>query len=391
MGCWRYWQSMDAQRSLFPLYKFYDGMKSHVQDNGDISEAFAVTDEVKQGSVLDPILFCLVFQQCYRMYFITLRMEPASYIGQMGSYITNNDWKLLWRANRLSSETSCLLMTVSWMWPVNATCRTAWIDSPQPVTILVSPLAQKTEVMFQPAPGKPYLKPHITVNDTVLNDVEMFTYLGSTISRHVNIDEEITCRIVKASSAFGRLWSNVWNRRGISLTTKMKVYQAIVITMLLHAGESWTIYSRHARQLNKFDTSCLCKLLRIKWQDNIPDIKVLLCMGMPSIYTFLSKVKVRWAGHVSHTSNECLQKRLLYGKLLVGKCPVGRPKMHFKDSLKMSLKDLEIPVETWERLASNWVRWQGQISRGVMAAENHHSVEATHKWAKRKSRATSNM
>ena len=37
----------------------------------------------------------------------------------------------------------------------------------------------------------------------------------------------------------------------------------------------------------------------------------------------------------------------LYGKLLVGKCPVGRPKMHFKDSLKMSLKDLEIPVKTW--------------------------------------------
>ena len=59
--------------------------------------------------------------------------------------------------------------------------------------------------MFQPAPGKPYLKPHITVNDTVLNDVEKFTYLGNTISRHVNIDEEVTCTIEKASSAFGRL------------------------------------------------------------------------------------------------------------------------------------------------------------------------------------------
>ena len=56
--------------------------------------------------------------------------------------------------------------------------------------------------MFQPAPGKPYLKPHITANDTVLNDVEKFTYLGSTISRHVNIDEEVTCRIAKASNAF---------------------------------------------------------------------------------------------------------------------------------------------------------------------------------------------
>ena len=136
----------------------------------------------------------------------------------------------------------------------------------------------------------------------------------------------------------------------------MKVYQAIVITTLLYAGDSWTIYSRHARQLNKFHMSCLCKLLRIKWQDNIPNTEVLSHMGMPSIYTLLSKAQVRWVGHVSCISNEHLPKRLLYGKLLVGKCPVDRPKMHFKDSLKMSLKNLEIPVKTWERLASDWSR-----------------------------------
>ena len=143
---------------------------------------------------------------------------------------------------------------------------------------------------------------------------------------------------------------------------KMKVYQAIVITMLLYAGKLWTIYSRHARQLNKFHMSCLCKLLRIKWQDKVPNTEVLLCMGMPSIHTLLSKVQVRWAGHVSHISKKHLPKRLLYSKLLLGKCPVGRPKMQLKVSLKMSLKDLEIPVKTWERLASDWVRWQGQIS-----------------------------
>ena len=76
-------------------------------------------------------------------------------------------------------------------------------------------------------------------------------------------------------------------------------------------------------------------------------------MGILSIHTFLSKVQVRWAGHVLHMSNEHLPKRLLYGKLLVGKCPGGRPKMQFKDSLKTSLKDLEISIKTWESLASD--------------------------------------
>ena len=40
---------------------FHDGMRAHVQDNGDISEAFAVTNGVKQGCVLAPVLFFLIF------------------------------------------------------------------------------------------------------------------------------------------------------------------------------------------------------------------------------------------------------------------------------------------------------------------------------------------
>ena len=43
------------------VQQFHDGMRAHVQDNGDISEALAVTNGVKQGSVLSPILFCLMF------------------------------------------------------------------------------------------------------------------------------------------------------------------------------------------------------------------------------------------------------------------------------------------------------------------------------------------
>ena len=43
------------------VQQFHDGMRAHVQDNGDISEAFAVTNRVTQGCVLAPILFCLMF------------------------------------------------------------------------------------------------------------------------------------------------------------------------------------------------------------------------------------------------------------------------------------------------------------------------------------------
>ena len=91
---------------------------------------------------------------------------------------------------------------------------------------------RKTEVMHQPAPGKPYVEPNITINGQQLNAVDKFAYLGSLHSRNVVIDDEVNARLAKASAAFGRLHKNVWNRRGITTKTKIKVYQAIVLIVL---------------------------------------------------------------------------------------------------------------------------------------------------------------
>ena len=50
-----------------------------------------------------------------------------------------------------------------------------------------------------------------------LQVVGKFTYLGSTLSRVVHIDEEVNTRIAKASVAFGQLRGSIWDRSGIRL------------------------------------------------------------------------------------------------------------------------------------------------------------------------------
>ena len=146
---------------------------------------------------------------------------------------------------------------------------------------------KKTEVVYQPAPGKPYKEPTITVKGQRLQVVDKFTYLGSTLSRVVHIDDEVNARIAKASAAFGRLRGSIWDRSGIRLDTKLKVYRSVVLPTLLYACETWTVYQWHAKRLNHFHTSCLRKLLKIKWQDRIPDTEVLKRAGMQSIHTLL--------------------------------------------------------------------------------------------------------
>ena len=118
--------------------------------------------------------------------------------------------------------------------------------------------------MYQAVPGKPYQEKHITVKGQNLQAVDKFTYLGSTLSRVVYIDAEVNNRIAKTSVAFGsRLCDNVWELRGSSLFTKLTVYLAVVLTILL--CETWTVYSRQAEELNHFHLSCLRRLLYIIW------------------------------------------------------------------------------------------------------------------------------
>ena len=106
---------------------------------------------------------------------------------------------------------------------------------------------KKTEVIYQLAPGKPYKEPSITVKGQRLQMVDKFTYLGSTLSRVVHIDDDVNARIAKTSVAFGWLRGSVWDRNRIRLDTKLKVYKAVVLPTLLYACQTWTIYQRHAK------------------------------------------------------------------------------------------------------------------------------------------------
>ena len=204
---------------------------------------------------------------------------------------------------------------------------------------------KKTEVVYQPAPGKPYKEPTITVKGQRLQVVDKFTYLRSTLSRVVHIEDEVNARIAKASAAFARLRGSVWDRSGIRFDTKLKVYKAVVLPTLLYACKTWTVYQRHAKRLNHFHTSCVRKLLKIKWQDRIPDTEVLKRVGMQSVHTLLKPAQLRWTGHVTRMPEERLPKKILYGELEMGKRSHGGQKKRYKDTLKASLKDFNIPTE----------------------------------------------
>nr|VZI01556.1 unnamed protein product [Spirometra erinaceieuropaei] len=75
--------------------------------------------------------------------------------------------------------------------------------------------------------------------------------------------------------------------------------KAVILPTLLYGAEIWTVYTKQARRLNHFHLSCLHRILRLSWQDRIPDTDVLERTGILSIYTMLRQMQLRWSGHLS--------------------------------------------------------------------------------------------
>ena len=207
------------------------------------------------------------------------------------------------------------------------------------------------------------------------------------MSRVVHIDDEVNAGIGKASAAIGRLRGNIWDRRGIRLDTKLKVYRAVVLPTLLYACGTWTVYQQHAKRLKHFHTSYLRKLLKIKWQDRIPDTEVLKRAGMQSAHTLLKLAQFRWTGHVTRMPDERLSSNILYGELQVGKRSHGGQKKRYKDTLKASFKDFHIPTESREQIPQDRAKWRGLIRRGAGEYEAKGISKAEQKRAQRKARA----
>ena len=387
-GLWRIMAKFGCPQKLITMVRqFHDGMMASVQDQSASSASFSVTNGVKQGCVLAPTLFSMMFSAMLQHAF-TDDSNGIKYNCRFDGGLFN--LRRLQAKTKIQTGTVCELLFAD----DSALAAGSEADMQHTVNLFSSACdnfgltisTKKTEVMYQPAPGKPYAEPTITVNKEKLPAADNFTYLGSTLSRSANIDAEVNNRIAKASAAFGRLRCKVWERDGITLDTKLKVYRAIVMPTLLYGCETWTVYQRHARTLNRFHLNCLRKILRIRWQDKIPDTDVLSRSNMMSIHTILMKYQLRWSGHVIRMEDSRIPKQLLFSELHSGKRSRGAPKKRFKDTLKASLKCFDVDPENWELQAQQRDSWRSTITNSALSYEAKRILQAESKRQERKSR-----
>ena len=169
----------------------------------------------------------------------------------------------------------------------------------------------------------------------------------------------------------------MWENHQLTLNTKLKVYQACVLSTLLYGSESWTTYARQENHLEGFHLRCLRQIMGIRWQDRVTNTAVLEKAGSLSMHLMLCQRRLWWLGHVH---------RMEDGQLASGCHPVGRPALRYKDVCKRNLKLTDINPDSWEKLADDRDGWHHAVHDGVRRGEEKMNLQLEDKRTKRKER-----
>ena len=344
------------------ISSLHTGMKASVNLKGELSEPFEITNGVKQGCVLAPTLFSI---------YLTMVMNNAFDGYDRGVWIQARPGADLFNINQFKSSTRTNKILIRELMFADDTAFVAHHhqDAQEIITRFAKSAKDfglkinitKTEMMYQPPPGRHDEGEEISIDGEILNSVKSFKYLGSTITYNNKLDQELHLRMSKASQSFGRLREKVWDNKDLTTKTKCAVYQAIVLSTLLYGVESWTVYKIAAHKLNAFVMSQLRQILSVKWWHFISNMKILQKTNMSSLYDTLIQRNLRWAGHINRLDNNRIPKQVLYSQLVDGSRGIGRPRLRFKDTIKRNLKDKEISLGRWQKLSLDRPRWRQMI------------------------------
>ena len=199
--------------------------------------------------------------------------------------------------------------------------------------------------------------------------VDVFRYLGSFLSSNGEIDLEIRTRLSKASYVVSKLRRSVWLQKNLTIETKLGIYRATVLSILLYACEAWCTKKRHIEKLESFHTRNLRSMLGIMYSDRVPNHIVRQRALMPeTILVLIQRERLRWLGHVERMDDNRLPKQVLHAQLAEGSRPFSRPKKRWVDCVREDLRCFDIPEQKWASLCQDRVRWRSLLHKGKEAA-----------------------
>ena len=157
----------------------------------------------------------------------------------------------------------------------------------------------------------------------------------------------------------------IWKDRNLSTTTKVRVYQALVTSVLLYASETWTVLASDLRTLEAFHMKCQRQLLQVKWHQFVPNDQISAVTNLTSISSTISCRRNAVFGHIARLDEEVPAHKALrhhidptLGRLpsREWKCPSGRPRCGELFSYAANCICKQHTIDNTRGLGRGWTR-----------------------------------
>ncbi|KAL4120153.1 hypothetical protein QTP88_012884 [Uroleucon formosanum] len=155
---------------------------------------------------------------------------------------------------------------------------------------------------------------HLSINQSRIERVHKYQYLGTVINDQWDNAEEIKCRIGKARSVFN-LMNASFKSHNLSIQLKIRLLRCYMFSTLLYGAETWTLTKATSNKLEVFELWLYRRILRISWTEKITNVEVLRRMGKKKELMITVKCrKLQYLGHIMRNKNryellQCILQR----------------------------------------------------------------------------------
>jgi hypothetical protein len=209
-------------------------------------------------------------------------------------------------------------------------------------------------------------KHSIKIANRSFEDLEMFKYLGTTLTDQNCMHEEIKSRL-NSGNACCRSVHSLPSSRLLCRNVKVKIHKTTILPVVLCGCETWSLTLREEHRLRVFQNRVLRGIFGPKGDEVTGEWSKLHSGELHNLYSssdIIRQIKsrrMRWAGHVARMGEGTKVYIVLVGKP-EGKRPLERPRRRWEDGIRMDLREIGWGGVECVHLAQDRDRWRAVVN-----------------------------